>query len=52
MHIEKNVFEQIIKTIMNVHGKCKDGINSMKDLATHCKCGTLHVQVTEGVDGD
>jgi len=36
MHIEKNVFEQIVNTIMNVKGKYKDDINSRKDLATYC----------------
>jgi len=43
MHIEKNVFEQIVNTIMNVEGKSKDDINSRKDLAIHCKHRRLHV---------
>jgi len=51
MHIETNVFEQIINTIMNVKGKSKDDINSRKDLATHCKRRRLHVQVTDDSDG-
>jgi len=33
-------------------GKCKDDINSGKDLATYCKSRRLHVQVTDGGDGD
>ena len=52
MHIEKNVFEQIVNTIMNVKGKSKDDINSRKDLATHCKRRRLHVQITDGGNGD
>ena len=52
MHIEKNVFEQIINTIMNVKGKSKDDMNSRKDLATHCKCRRLHVQATDSGNGD
>ena len=52
MHIEKNEFEQIVNTIMNVKGKSKDDINSKKDLATHCKRRRLHVQITDGGNGD
>ena len=47
MHIEKNVFEQIINTIMSVKGKSKDDINSRKDLAIHCKRRKLNLQVTD-----
>ncbi|XP_022883541.1 uncharacterized protein LOC111400360 [Olea europaea var. sylvestris] len=32
MHIEKNVFESILGTILHVKGKSKDGLNSRKDL--------------------
>ncbi|XP_022850555.1 uncharacterized protein LOC111372431 [Olea europaea var. sylvestris] len=32
MHIEKNVCESILGTILNVKGKSKDGLNSRKDL--------------------
>ena len=52
MHIEKNVFEQIINTIMSVKGKSKDDINSRKDLAMHCKRRKLNLQVIDdGVGG-
>ena len=32
MHIEKNVYESIIGTLLNVPGKTKDGVNSRLDL--------------------
>ena len=51
MHIEKNVFEQVINTIMNVKGKSKDDINSRKDLAMHCKRRKLNIQISSIADG-
>jgi hypothetical protein len=32
MHIEKNVFESVIGTLLNIPGKSKDGINARLDL--------------------
>jgi hypothetical protein len=32
MHVEKNVCESIIGTLLNIKGKSKDGLNSRKDL--------------------
>ena len=32
MHIEKNVCESIIGTLLNIAGKTKDGLNSHLDL--------------------
>lgn len=32
MHIEKNVCENIIGTILNIPGRSKDGLNARKDL--------------------
>ena len=32
MHIEKNVCESLLNTLLKVNGKTKDGINSRKDL--------------------
>ena len=32
MHVEKNICENIISTLLDVKGKSKDGINSRKDL--------------------
>ena len=37
MHIEKNAFEQIITTVLNVKEKTKDDLKSRKDMSTHCK---------------
>ena len=43
MHIEKNLCEQLIHTIMDKKGKTKDDINVRKDLPQHCKNQKLHV---------
>ncbi|XP_043817330.1 uncharacterized protein LOC122724999 [Manihot esculenta] len=37
MHIEKNVFENIFNTVMNVEGKTKDNIKSREDLNEICR---------------
>ncbi|XP_058009704.1 uncharacterized protein LOC131183255 [Hevea brasiliensis] len=36
MHIEKNVFENIFNTVMNVEGKTKDNAKSREDLKEFC----------------
>ena len=36
MHIEKNVFENIFNTVMDVKGKTKDNINVRLDIALSC----------------
>ena len=36
MHIEKNFFDNIMNTLMNVPGKTKDNINSRKDMKELC----------------
>jgi hypothetical protein len=36
MHIEKNVFENIFNTVMDVKGKTKDKIKSRLDVALFC----------------
>ncbi|XP_042967497.1 uncharacterized protein LOC122300711 [Carya illinoinensis] len=33
MHIEKNIFDNILGTLMNIPGKTKDGIKARRDLA-------------------
>ncbi|XP_047333830.1 uncharacterized protein LOC124937589 isoform X1 [Impatiens glandulifera] len=43
MHIEKNVFENIINTVMNVKGKTKDNLNARKDMFLVCNRPELHV---------
>ena len=32
MHIEKNVFESVIGTLLNIQGKSKDSLKARKDL--------------------
>jgi len=51
MHIEKNVFEQIINTVMNVKYKTTDDCNARKDMLTHYKRRRLNVRVVEAADG-
>lgn len=51
MHIEKNIFEQIINTVMNIKDKTKDDLNERKDMLTHCKRRRLNVRVVEAGEG-
>ena len=44
MHIEKNFFENIINTIMDVHGKTKDNVKSRMDVIDICDRQELHLQ--------
>ena len=43
MHIEKNVFENIFNTVMNIDGKTKDNAKSRLDLMERCRRPELHV---------
>ena len=43
MHIEKNVFENIFNTVMNVDRKTKDNAKSRLDLMEICRRPELHV---------
>lgn len=43
MHIEKNFFDNIINTLLNVQGKTKDKIQSRLDLAEYCNRKELHL---------
>jgi hypothetical protein len=36
MHIEKNMFENIFNTVMDVKGKTKDNIKARLDIALYC----------------
>lgn len=43
MHIEKNIFDNIMNTILNVKGKTKDNLKSILDLPDICARESLHV---------
>ena len=43
MHIEKNVFENIMNTLLDVKGKSKDNLKSRLDLPELCARPELHV---------
>ncbi|KAL0305275.1 UNVERIFIED_CONTAM: hypothetical protein Sangu_2493100 [Sesamum angustifolium] len=45
MHIEKNVFDNIFNTMMNIRGKMKDTLNTRKDL--NIICNRPEVEVDE-----
>ena len=41
MHIEKNVFDNVRNTVMDVSGKTKDNLNVKKDMRDICDRPTL-----------
>jgi len=41
MHIEKNVFENIFNTVMDVKGKTKDNIKAKMDIALFYNCKNM-----------
>ena len=43
MHIEKNFFDNIMHTVLNVAGRTKDSKNSRLDLPVICKRPELHI---------
>ncbi|XP_020550342.1 uncharacterized protein LOC110012142 [Sesamum indicum] len=49
MHIEKNVFDNIFNTIMDVKDKTKDNVRSRKDLELYCSRTEMHL--FEGANG-
>ncbi|KAK3221468.1 hypothetical protein Dsin_008493 [Dipteronia sinensis] len=42
MHIEKNIFDSIVDTLLDVKGKSNDGLNSHRDLENMCIRKELH----------
>jgi len=42
MHIEKNVCDSVIETLLNIQGKTKDGLNTRQDLAEMDIWASLH----------
>ncbi|XP_054813974.1 uncharacterized protein LOC129314536 [Prosopis cineraria] len=49
MYIEKNMFDNIFNTVMDVNGKTKDNINARKDLSLYCNCPNYELKIN--VDG-
>jgi len=47
MHMENNVFEQTMDTVMNVKAKTKHNFKSRRDKSTHCKHKRLDVRVVK-----
>ena len=43
MHIEKNVFDNVFNTVMDILGKTKDNLNARMDLCIYCRRPELHV---------
>ncbi|CAM8999975.1 unnamed protein product [Rhodiola kirilowii] len=49
MHIEKNVFENVFNTVMNVKGKTKDnGVRCRQDIANYCRRPELELRLMRG----
>ena len=48
MHVEKNVFDNVFNTIMNIKGKTKDNGNARLELALLCKCPKLELKYING----
>ncbi|CAM8905483.1 unnamed protein product [Rhodiola kirilowii] len=49
MHIEKNVFENLFNTIMDVKGKTKDdGVKCRKDIKLYCRRPELELKTRRG----
>ncbi|XP_049368611.1 uncharacterized protein LOC125833494 [Solanum verrucosum] len=44
MHIEKNYFDNLFNTVMDVTGKTKDNVKARLDLPEHCRRSELHLQ--------
>jgi hypothetical protein len=47
MHIEKNMFENIFNTVMDVKGKTKDNIKARLDIALYCNCKNMELVYDE-----
>jgi len=47
MHIEKNFFENIFNTVVNVIGKTKDNEKARRDLGLYCKWKDLELKAQE-----
>ncbi|KAJ8749973.1 hypothetical protein K2173_013888 [Erythroxylum novogranatense] len=48
MHIEKNIFDNLFNTIMNIEGRTKDNAKSRADLQLFCKRNELHKDLRTG----
>ncbi|KAJ8770996.1 hypothetical protein K2173_023321 [Erythroxylum novogranatense] len=48
MHIEKNIFDNLFNTIMNIEGRTKDNAKSRADLQVFCKRNELHKDLRTG----
>ncbi|XP_043807714.1 uncharacterized protein LOC110620936 [Manihot esculenta] len=48
MHIEKNVFDNIFYTVMDVNGKSKDNIKARQDLKVYCNRPELELLYNNG----
>ncbi|XP_058729647.1 uncharacterized protein LOC131601773 isoform X2 [Vicia villosa] len=45
MHIEKNVFDNVFNTVMDIKGKTKDNAKARKDLKEYCRRKELELHV-------
>ena len=47
MHNEKNVFDNVFNTVLNVKGKTKDDLNSRRDIEEICRRPELHMKPSD-----
>jgi len=45
MHVEKNVFDNVFNTVMDIKDKTKDNAKARVDLKEYCKRRELELQV-------
>lgn len=45
MHVEKNVFDNVFNTVMDIKNKTKDNVKARMDLKEYCKQRELELQV-------
>jgi len=43
MHIEKNMFENIFNTVMNMKGKKNDNVKAKMNIALFCHCKNMEL---------
>ena len=48
MHLEKNLFDNLFNTVLNIHGKTKDTLKSRQELNTYCRWPELDQLASTG----
>ena len=43
MHVQKNIFDNVFNTIIDIKGKIKDNVNTNLNMIIICKCPKLEL---------